>query len=186
MGASDLSQAYQTSAGNPERRGLGFKSSTQATGSCSRMPASAPGDPALFSYDNRESTQLLYSLHQGQSQLPSCSCPSAAVSHNDHDDNLGSSHHQSASIFTTDSVMEPETRNCNQETVGRCRHHVSWSCRRVARAVFLLTLMTSCLGVSLARPLSDSEKQYREMQSRAVVSCVHSFVSQNKIKAGIH
>ena len=49
-----------------------------------------------------------------------------------------------------------------------------WPC--VARAVFLFAVLMSCLGVNLARPsssssgLSEHEKHYRALQSRAVVS----------------
>lgn len=112
---------------------------------------------------------------------PSCTCRS-----DDDDDDLRDRHLSITATATTFAVVSLSAgANLTDKGDSLCRSRLSSLCCRgvslmslscVARATVVLILAMSCLGLSAARPFSEHEKQYKELQAKAVVS-VHSLTS---------
>lgn len=139
-----------------------------------------------------------YSVHAYYQTSHQCRCCVHSLSqprnHRDHDDNPSSrrrhlgDHSSETRIPASSSSMTSSCTNTDdsQSRAGRCRRKVTspflWPC--VARAVFLFVVLMSCLGVNLARPasgLSEHEKHYRDLQSRAVVSSSQSIAARARL-----
>ena len=186
-----VAECVKPSPRDSETRGRSFKGGVydhiQPTDS-----SDFAGEP--WSSSSSSSSSLLnddsdYPLHVYQQTSHQCCCSHSLSHARAHDDSpsgrrrlnrsslqpLRDSTEASPQRRRSSSPMTSGCTNTDDSSRARCRRRKMtpflWPC--VVRAAFLFVVLMSCLGVNWARPasgLSEHEKHYRDLQSRAVVS----------------